>query len=109
MLAGDYARLIKRQCIQKQLRPFIDDIVIYTHKCEVYKVAIRFCELQMKQLKKMNIDSHIMILNDIPKINIADNLVKSCTKYDNLTIIYNNHTCNSLVVSGEDKTVSLNV
>lgn len=109
MLAGDYARLIKRQCIQKQLRPFVDDIVIYTHKCEVYKVAIRFCELQMKQLKKMNIDSHIMILNDIPKINIADNLVKSCTKYDNLTIIYNNHTCNSLVVSGEDKTVSLNV
>ena len=109
MLAGDYARLIKRQCIQKQLRPFIDDIVIYTHKCEVYKVAIRFCELQMKQLKKMNIDSHIMILNSIPKINIADDLVKSCTKYDNLTIIYNNHTCNSLVVSGEDKTVSLNV
>ena len=109
MLAGDYARLIKRQCIQKQLRPFIDDIVIYTHKCEVYKVAIRFCELQMKQLKKMNIDSHIMVLNSIPKINIADNLVKSCTKYDNLTIIYNNHTCNSLVVSGEDKTVSLNV
>ena len=109
MLAGDYARLIKRQCIQKQLRPFIDDIVIYTHKCEVYKVAIRFCELQMKQLKKMNIDSHIMILNGIPKINIADDLVKSCTKYDNLTIIYNNHTCNSLVVSGEDKTVSLNV
>ena len=109
MLAGDYARLIKRQCIQKQLRPFIDDIVIYTHKCEVYKVAIRFCELQMKQLKKMNINSHIMILNSIPKINIADDLVKSCTKYDNLTIIYNNHTCNSLVVSGEDKTVSLNV
>lgn len=109
MLAGDYARLIKRQCIQKQLRPFVDDIVIYTHKCEVYKVAIRFCELQMKQLKKMNIDSHIMVLNSIPKINIADNLVKSCTKYDNLTIIYNNHTCNSLVVSGEDKTVSLNV
>ena len=109
MLAGDYARLIKRQCIQKQLRPFIDDIVIYTHKCEVYKVAIRFCELQMKQLKKMNIDSHIMVLNSIPKINIADDLVKSCTKYDNLTIIFNNHTCNSLVVSGEDKTVSLNV
>ena len=109
MLAGDYARLIKRQCIQKQLRPFIDDIVIYTHKCEVYKVAIRFCELQMKQLKKMNINSHIMVLNSIPKINIADDLVKSCTKYDNLTIIYNNHTCNSLVVSGEDKTVSLNV
>ena len=109
MLVGDYSRMIKQKYIHKKLRPFIDDIVIYTHKCEVYKVVVRFCELQMKQLKKMNIDNHIMILNDIPKINIDDDIVKNCTKYDNLTIIYNNHTCNSLVVSGEDKTVSLNV
>ena len=109
MLVCYYVRMIKQQHIHKKLRQFIDDIVIYTHKGTVYKVVVRFCELQMKQLNKLNIDNHIMVLNDIPKINIDDDVVKNCTKYDNLTIIYNNHSCNSLVVSGEDKTVSLNV
>ena len=48
MLVGDYARMIKRQYVSKKLRPMIDDIVVYTNKCTVYKVAVRFCELQMK-------------------------------------------------------------
>ena len=109
MLVGDYARMIKRQYVSKKLRPMIDDIVVYTNKCTVYKVAVRFCELQMKQLKKLGVDCHIIILDDVPKTKIMDELVRGCRKYDNLTIIYNNHTSNSLVVSGEDKTPSLNV
>ena len=108
MLIGDYARMIKRQYVQKKLRPMIDDIVVYTNKGIVYKVVVRFCELQIKQLKKLGIDYHIIILNDFPKTNITDELVRTCRKYENLTIIYNNHSCNSLVVSGEDKTPSLN-
>ena len=41
------------------------------------------------------------MISDEEKINITDELVRNCKKYDNLTIIYNNHSCNSLVVSGD--------
>lgn len=109
MFVYEYVRMIKRQFIEKKLRSFIDDIVLYTNKGIVYKVVVRFCELQMKQLKKEGVENHFMILKEIPKIKINDEIVKNCTKYENLTIIYNNHSCESLVVSGEDKTFSLNI
>ena len=93
MLIGDYARLIKRQYVAKKLRPMIDDIVVYTNKGIVYKVVVRFCELQIKQLKKLGVDYHIIILNDFPKINITDELVRNCKKYDILTFRFD---CNFL-------------
>ena len=77
MLIGDYARMIKRQYVQKILRPMIDDIVVYTNKGIVYKVVVRFCELQIKQLKKLGIDYHIIILNDFPKTNITIKEIRS--------------------------------
>ena len=117
MLIGDYVRLIKRKYINRKTLSMIDDIVVYTHNCVVYRVVIRYCELLTKRLKKYGIDYHFLILDEFPKTKITDKLVYENTnwpygkgkKYENLTIIFNNHTCNSLVVSGEDKTPSLNV
>lgn len=109
MLIGEYINLIKKKYIKKlKLMSYIEDIVVYTHKQIVYKVVIRFNELLMKQLKKMGIDYHIQIHTDMPKIKITDELVASCTKYENLTIIYNRLTQISTVVSGEERTCSLN-
>lgn len=109
MLVGDYVRLIKRKYINRKTLSMIDDIVVYTHNCEVYKVVIRYCELLRKQLKRYGIDYHIIILDEFPKLMITDQLVRENTKYENLTIIFNNHSSNSLVVAGEDKTPSLNM
>lgn len=108
MLIGECIRIIKRRYVNRKSLGMIDDIVLYTHKGEVYKVVIRYCELLIKPLKKLGIDNYIIILEEFPKVKITDDLVKNCTKYENLTIIYNNHSCISTVVSGEDKTPSLN-
>ena len=110
MLVAEYIQLIKNKFIKKlKLLSYVDDIVIYTHKTEVYKVVIRYNELLMKQLRKMGIDYHIQIYtDDIPKAKITDDLVANCTKYENLTIIYNRLTQISTVVSGEERTRCLN-
>ena len=109
MLVRDYVQIIKINYIKKlKLLSYVDDIVIYTHKQEVYKVVIRYNELLMKQLRKLGIDYHIQIFTDIPKIKITDDLVANCTKYENLTIIYNRITQISTVVSGEERTCCLN-
>ena len=109
MLVADYIKIIKNKYIKKlKLLSFVEDIVLYTHKQEVYKVVIRYNELMMKQLRKLGIDYHIQIYTDMPKIKISDDLVAKCTKYENLTIIYNRLTQISTVVSGEERTCCLN-
>ena len=108
MLLCEYIDIIKRKYIKKRSSKYLEDIVVYTHKTEVYKVVIRYSELLIKQLRKLGIDYHIIILTDIPKTKITDELIRNHKKYDNLTIIYNTHTQISKVVSGEDFTVSIN-
>lgn len=108
MMLNDYINMIKRKYIKKKTSKYLEDIVVYTHKAEVYKVVIRYSELLIKQLKKLGIDYHIIILTDIPKTKIDDELIRNHKKYDNLTIIYNTHTQISKVVSGEDFIVSTN-
>ena len=110
MLVAEYIQLIKNKFIKKlKLLSYIEDIVLYTHKQEVYKVVIRYNELLMKQLRKLGINYHIQIYtDDIPKAKITDDIVANCTKYENLTIIYNRLTQISTVVSGEERTRPLN-
>ena len=110
MLVAEYIQLIKNKFIKKlKLLSYVEDIVLYTHKQEVYKVVIRYNELLMKQLRKLGIDYHIQIYtDDIPKAKITDDIVANCTKYENLTIIYNRLTQISTVVSGEERTRPLN-
>ena len=65
MLVAEYIQLIKNKFIKKlKLLSYVEDIVIYTHKQEVYKVVIRYNELLMKQLRKLGIDYHIQIYTD---------------------------------------------
>ena len=50
MLLCEYIDIIKRKYIKKRSSKYLEDIVVYTHKTEVYKVVIRYSELLIKQL-----------------------------------------------------------
>ena len=82
---------------------FVEDIVIYTDKTEVYKVLVRYNGACWKKLKKLGVENHFHFLNQFPEAKISDQLVKEC-KYERLTIIYNYRTQVSTVVSGEERT-----
>ena len=102
MLLVDYIKLIKK-LIPPRTLSFVEDIVIYTDKTEVYKVLVRYNEACWKKLKKLGVENHFYFLNHFPEAKINDQLVKEC-KYERLTIIYNYHTQVSTVVSGEERT-----
>ena len=102
MLVVDYISMIKRHYIKPRSSQFIEDIVIYTDKTEVYKVLVRYNEKCYNKLHKLGLNSHFYFVESYPKAKINDELVKNC-KYDRLTIIYNNYTQISTVVVGEDR------
>ena len=108
MLLVDFIKLIKK-LIPPRTLSFVEDIVVYTDKTEVYKVLVRYNEACWKKLKKLakreklGVDNHFYFLNHFPEAKISDQLVKEC-KYERLTIIYNYHTQVSTVVSGEERT-----
>lgn len=109
MLLKDYIRMIKQKYVKHKTIDYIDEIVIYTHKGEVYKVVIRYYEALTKQLRKLGIDHYLQILTEIPKTKINDELISKCTKYENLTTVYSSRTQISTVMSGEERTVSTNL
>ena len=102
MLLVDYIKLIKK-LIPPRTLSFVEDIVVYTDKTEVYKVLVRYNEACRAKWKKLGVENHFYFLNHFPEAKISDQLVKTC-KYERLTIIYNYHTQVSTVVSGEERT-----
>ena len=104
MLLCEYIRIIKQKYIKRKTKDFIEEIVIYTHNKEVYKVVVRYYQGVENKLRKLGINYYLQILNDIPKIKLSDELITNHNKYENLTIIYSSRTQMSTVISGEERT-----
>ena len=107
LAVANYISIIKRHHIKPRSSQFIEDIVIYTDKTEVYKVLVRYNEKCYNKLRKLGLNSHFYFVEQYPKAKIIDDLVKNC-KHERLTIIYNNYTQISTVVVGEERTLSTN-
>lgn len=103
MLVIEYLALIIEKYLPKKTFGIVDDIVLYTHNKEVYKVVVRYYPCK-RFLKKLGINHHLIFLNDFPKETLTDDIIQTSNK-NNLLIVFNRKSQTTTVQAGEERVV----